>query len=477
MKSISIYALTRKQNIEHLQKLEQQLSGREHMLKMKEWELESMRALVERLELHMQDVSALRLFYSFQIPRLGKEFDLLQIRENQIINIELKSGAVSEEAIQKQLIQNRYYLSALGKPIQSYTYISSQNRLMRLTNHDHVIEASWNQLCAALQKEGKDYSGDIENLFRAEWYLFSPLTEPNRFLNKEYFLTAQQRDIKRQILKKIREEQTGYFSFSGLPGTGKTLLLYDIAMKLSNRQQVCIIHCGEAGKKWEILHKRLQRIDFLSDNQLETQFSLEDYHAILVDEAHLLSVEKLNVLLDMSEDRPIIFSSDSEEMISPKEMDQSTMKRMQELPNLQTFRLTNRIRTNAELSSFIQNMMHLPVRKNQNEFPHVSVVYANDTKEADTLVQDYVRQGYQYFPQMEGAKLGTTAVRDTEQMVVVLDERYYYDDELYFRSIHPMKNGQSEVRQLFHLLNQAKENLAFVVKGNEAVYGILLDMK
>lgn len=477
MKSISIYALTRKQNIEHLQKLEQQLSGREHMLKMKEWELESMRALVERLELHMQDVSALRLFYSFQIPRLGKEFDLLQIRENQIINIELKSGAVSEEAIQKQLIQNRYYLSALGKPIQSYTYISSQNRLMRLTNHDHVIEASWNQLCAALQKEGKDYSGDIENLFRAEWYLFSPLTEPNRFLNKEYFLTAQQRDIKRQILKKIREEQTGYFSFSGLPGTGKTLLLYDIAMKLSNRQQVCIIHCGEAGKKWEILHKRLQRIDFLSDNQLETQFSLEDYHAILVDEAHLLSVEKLNVLLDMSENRPIIFSSDSEEMISPKEMDQSTMKRMEELPDLQTFRLTNRIRTNAELSSFIQNMMHLPVRKNQNGYPHVSVVYANDEKEADTLVQDYVRQGYQYFQQMEGAELGVTAVRDTVKMVVMLDERYYYDEDQYLRSRNPMQNGQSEVRRLFHLLNQAKENLAFVVKENETLYGILLDMK
>ena len=68
-------------------------------------------------------------------------------------------------------------------------------------------------------------------------------------------------------------------------------------------------------------------------------------------------------------------------------MDQSTMKRMEELPDLQTFRLTNRIRTNAELSSFIQNMMHLPLR------------------------------------------------------------------------------------------NQAKENLAFVIKGNETVYGILLDMK
>ncbi len=40
-----------------------------------------------------------------------------------------------------------------------------------------------------------------------------------------------------------------------------------------------------------------------------------------------------------------------------------------------------------------------------------------------------------------------------------------------------MQNGQSEVRRLFHLLNQAKENLAFVVKENETLYGILLDMK
>ena len=494
MKSISIYTITRNQNIEQLQKLERQLSGRDYFLKMREWELESMKALTAELETCMEDVYALRFFYSFQIPRLGKEFDLLQIKEDQIVNIELKSGVVSDEAIRRQLLQNRYYLSVLGRTIHSYTYISSQNRLVRLTNHDHIAEADWDELCRALKRESPDYDGNIEELFRAELYLISPLREPERFLQKEYFLTAQQRDIERQILKGIRAKHSDYYWFSGLPGTGKTLLLYDLAMKLSVRQRVCMIHCGESGEDWRILHKRLRRIDFLSDRQLSLQAAkqtmtenvcaeeafdtfLKPYSAILVDEAHLLSVEKLNVLLNMSEDRPIIFSSDSEEMISPKEIDQSTMKRMEELPNLQTFRLTNRIRTNAELSSFIQNMMHLPVRKNQNEFPHVSVVYANDAKEADTLVQDYVRQGYQYFPQMEGAKLGSTAVRDTEQMVVVLDERYYYDDELYFRSIHPMRNGQSEVRSLFHLLNQAKENLTFVVKGNETVYGILLDMK
>ena len=113
MKSISIYTITRNQNIEQLQKLERQLSGRDYFLKMREWELESMKALTAELETCMKDVYALRFFYSFQIPRLGKEFDLLQIKEDQIVNIELKSGVVSDEAIRRQLLQNRYICRCL----------------------------------------------------------------------------------------------------------------------------------------------------------------------------------------------------------------------------------------------------------------------------------------------------------------------------------------------------------------------------
>ena len=51
-------------------------------------------------------------FYSFQVPRLGKEFDLLQIKDDQIVNIELKSGDTVytadkvAELIQKYDMQN-----------------------------------------------------------------------------------------------------------------------------------------------------------------------------------------------------------------------------------------------------------------------------------------------------------------------------------------------------------------------------------
>ena len=337
--------------------------------------------------------------------------------------------------------------------IQSYTYISSQERLVRLNNHDHIVEADWDQLCLALQRQSKDYEGDIEDLFQAEMYLFSPVTEPERFLNKEYFLTSQQKDIERRILDKIRKVKYGYFWFSGLPGTGKTLLLYDIAMKLSVHQKVCMIHCGETGKEWKILHDRLLRIAFLSDSQLEECPDLKEYSAILVDEAHLLTEEKLHVILELSEKHPVIFSSDDEDMISDEEMDRTMLREIEHLPDIQSFHLTNRIRTNAELSSFIQNMMHLPEKRMVRYYPHIQVVYANDEEEAGILLK-----GYQ------------------NQLVFIIDERYYYDEKGYLREQRQKHQKPTAVRTLFHRLNEAREEFAIIVKRNEAVYEVLLEL-
>ncbi len=446
---------------------------------MRKWEWESMRDLTQQLEAHLSGpsgVSSLRFFYSFQIPRLGKEFDLLQIKENQILNIELKSGAVSDEAIRRQLLQNRYYLSVLGKPIRSYTYISSQKRLVRLTNHDHLAETDWEKLCEELRNESSDYDGNIEELFRAELYLISPLTEPSRFLKKEYFLTAQQREIERQILKKIRTEKTGLFWFTGLPGTGKTLLLYDLAMKLSVRQQVCMIHCGDAKAQWNLLHERLQRIEYVTLSSIcdsgttqctyNCNFDFSRFHAIFVDEAHLLPPKILALLLKSCKDRPIIFSSDCEDMISPEELDRTTLHEMKNLSGIQTYHLTNRIRTNAELSFYIQSMMHLSHRRSSFSYPHISVVYANNEREADCLLADYQTRGYICEKETQSPE----PERVADRIAILIDERYYYDEQGYLRST------DQSVWNIFCRLNQAKEELAFVVKANEAVYATLLGL-
>ena len=100
-----------------LQKMERQLSDRSYFLKMREWELSSMKALVEQLERHMENVHLLQIFYSFQIPRLGKEFDLLQIKEKQIVNIELKSGAaLFRSPLRSHIAHSIWYVSGNRHP-------------------------------------------------------------------------------------------------------------------------------------------------------------------------------------------------------------------------------------------------------------------------------------------------------------------------------------------------------------------------
>ena len=59
MKSVSIYALTRNQSGDQLQKMEHQLSERDSFLKIRDWEIGSMRALVNQLEAHMEEILAL----------------------------------------------------------------------------------------------------------------------------------------------------------------------------------------------------------------------------------------------------------------------------------------------------------------------------------------------------------------------------------------------------------------------------------
>lgn len=59
------------------------------------------------------------------------------------------------------------------------------------------------------------------------------------------FWQGQQADIKKQIFKDIEKDKYKLYCISANAGTGKTLLLYDIAKTLySQKKQATIIHCG-----------------------------------------------------------------------------------------------------------------------------------------------------------------------------------------------------------------------------------------
>ena len=488
MKPINIYALTRVTNPSSLQRLERQMSKRGRCLKIKEWEIQGIRALSEHLNEVVDDSDALCFYYSFVMPKLGKEFDLLRVSEDAVVNIELKSGGVSDETIKKQLLQNRYYLATLGKTIHSYTFVSNQNRLVRLSNSNRLVDTDWQELAGVLSRQKDCYTGPIEELFKEDKYLISPLTDPGRFLRQEYFLTSQQNDIKRQILKNIRQGGPVFQGFTGLPGTGKTILLYDIAMQLSWKEKVCIFHYGSHAEELEHLDSRLKRIDFYYCEAGERIAVREKYVAIFVDEGHRISKEALDDILGYAREWevPVIFSYDCEDAISPYERKQDGTFLIEGIPNYIRYHLTNRIRVNSELSSFIRCVMHVIKGNHRPDYPSVSLAYANYDKEAEILLRSYESDGYIYIRdellkhvevntgrEMEAA---AATCKEFDKVVMLIDDSFYYDEEGYLRFRTPGQVEDARVRNLFHGLSRAKEGVAIVVWNNEAVFETLLSI-
>ncbi len=468
------------------------MSQRQGFLKIKVWEIEGLRSFAAHLALAMDQAPGLDFYYSFVLPKLGKEFDLLRISRNSVVNIELKSGNVTDEAIRKQLLQNRYYLATLGRPVYSYTYISETERLIRLSNAGRLVNAGWEELALVIEKQKDCYDGPIEELFREESFLISPLTDPGRFLRQEYFLTAQQNDIKNQILKQIkkgRSEEKRYTvqGFTGMPGTGKTLLLYDLAMQLSRHERVCVFHPGFNTDELEQLNERLKRIDFYCGD-IENAVMKHTYVAIMVDEAQRLAPGMLTRILSLAREweAAVVFSYDAEEPVAAPERKNHGAEMIEALPGFMKHKLTNRIRLNKELSVFIACVMSMKKKNQAGDYPNVSLAYAGDGDEAAILLRKFMEDGYMYIrddavcsaqnPDDAGeVRMGETDCKEFDRIVMLIDNSFYYDDGGYMRS-SDAEPGDIRVTNLFHGLNRAKHKIAVVVKDNPDIFDRLLNV-
>lgn len=507
MYPINIYMLTRVADDGLVKKMERQMSGRQYFLNVKRWEMLCLREVAEALNRRIGQPELLNFFYSFQIPKLGKEFDLLRISEDTVLNLELKSGFVSDDKIKRQLRQNRYYLAPLGKNIRSYTYISQSHTLVRLTNGNRLVEEDWDVLCRDILQQQNCFSGDVELLFREEKYLISPLTDPERFLRREYFLTSQQNDIKNNILHRIRgrenmakgavgsgketvakgaagggKEKALLQGFTGLPGTGKTLLLYDIAMELSEHEKVCVLHYGSYPTQLDMLDFRLKRIDFYPCEKGNELPDLSGYRAILVDEGHHMYPQDFEALQAFARDKniPVVVSYDREDIIYEEERMQDMGSYLERKEGFVSYRLTNRIRMNSELSSFIHNLLQTRGTYRRTFYPSVEVAFASTEEEKEQLIHIFQQKDYIYIYQGEpGANVdrersmeaGLATCREFEKVLMVLDERFSYDEAGFLRA-----SDQGLVRDLFHGLNRAVRAIGLVVYKNEDVLKIILQI-
>lgn len=493
MKALNLYILCKAKNNDNIVLYEQTLSNRTEKLHIKNAELDTLNSLVDKLLVDKIEIDAVSgFFYSYTIPQIGKEFDLLKFDKAEgILNIELKSQMIDESKIKDQLLKNKYYLAAINTKVKLYTYVCGQDMLYELTDKDELVSVDFNELIK-VNNGMKNYCiSGIERLFRTTNYLISPLNTPEKFLNDCYFLTQNQMEIKKKIIEKIDDGYT-MFGITGSAGTGKTLVLYDIAKTLSENYKVCVIHCGIECEGHQYLNRHNDNITVVEVKKAEEWF-IEKYDYIIVDETQRIYSKNLNIILDcvLKNSQKVIFAYDYFQVLSETEKQRNIPEKLRQKKDFLEFKLSDKIRMNKNMTSFIKCMLnYTDVPKKRMNYSMIEILYAEDTIDAKRIIKYYKEKMKYVFINYTssihlstidefGDELNTHHVigQEFDNVIIYMDEnfRYLESGELQAKT-HPNPDYMY-YKLLYQAVSRCREKLCVVVIGNTPLFEKLLDIK
>ena len=449
---------------------------------MRDYELDGIRMLTEEL-LKQEDISVTDGYYlGFSIPQIGKEFDLLRFGEDSIINIEIKSES-SFEKIQKQQIRNRYYLSFLNKEIHIYTYISSENKLYKLVSGPTAstsTEVKMSELYDKLLKQVVVTDMKIDEVFNPSDYLVSPFNSTEKFINENYFLTIQQENIYDNVQKILDKPNAAFIAITGNAGTGKTLLTYHIAKKNQQKgSRVLILHCAQLNNGHNILKENWGWNISMPRYAPE----INDFDIIIIDEAQRLyplqfdriveSVKKLN--------KKCIFSYDEKQYLHDDEKNRNIKDKIEAELKCTPFKLTDKIRTNKEISYFIKQLLNNNKNIPDIKYPNIGFLYCQNYKSAQGLLNMMHQKGwkvpnytpgtrtffnYEKYKSEDIDSAHSVIGQEFEKVVVVLDETFKYNSS---GELVANNNYYSQKQMLYQIITRAIKKLHIIVINNEVM--------
>lgn len=409
---------------------------------------------------------------------LRQQFDLLRFSKDSILNVELKNEEVSLADIQKQLINHKSLLSCIeDRQIHLFTFISKMNKLYTLLN-GQLEEVNFEYLCDVISK---DYLEEnlLENL-DFDSLIVSPYSDINRFVQHNYFLNDEQEEI----VNNIMISQKKISMIKGGAGTGKTLVLFDLANKLVNQKKdVLFIFCSTLDNSSFI--NRQVMFDFIDIKSLKS-VDLEKYNYILIDESQRLY--EMNFIRLIQCTAKLVFAIDKKQTLKPKERILDLENKLENIIGVEKFDLKNKVRTDLSLSTFILKFFDKSADGLQPmEFPKVNAVYFENIKNANYFIRMMQKDenyepievasytawsGTIYNEKIYDSKDGFKVIgREYDNVLIPIDERVYYDKNL-------LKHDTSKsyyypylsLNSLFQAVTRVKKNLLFVVVKNIDLY-------
>lgn len=412
-----------------------------------------------------------------------EQFDILRFSENSIFNIELKSGVKPLPEILDQLVRHHYLLSCVSgkREIHLFTYVSEINILYELVDGD-LEESSFDRMVSLIST---DYvEEDPLSVLKPDDFIISPYSDIERFKNFKYFLNTEQRKFVTYKLENI--DSPYHCMLKGGAGTGKSLVLFDLAKKLtSSGKKVLFIFCS-ALPDHEIINSNVS-FKFVDIVNINIKNIKNEYDFIILDESQRLYEEQFNDLFKT--DAVLVFGLDKAQTLKYEEDEldvEGVLDKHFSKENI--FDLKDKVRTDVSLSTFILKFFNKSTNGLQPiDFPKVNAVYFLDKNEAIRFIRN-LKTVENYTPievaqyrakttkNLHNKKIYEYSLdafrvigREYDNVVIPLDSRVsYVNNRLIFspNGYFPYKS----INGLFQALTRVKKNLMFVVVNNPTIY-------
>ena len=213
-----------------------------------------------------------------------QEFDLIKFGKNDVlVNIEIKSQMpkVREKVLTQGESHYRFlkasllrYLKKEGKQrsiidehLYVYEIILDEGSFYRICNGDcHLIAEDFDKMIGNLP-DTLDKKNELNRILGRENLPRSFTQDWECYRNGLYELSDRQGKIKEKIKQYSSKNKSGLYSITGDAGTGKSLLLFDLAKDLSQKNEKVVLFCKN-GDNLRRVNGNLRTFSFFGLQQL-----------------------------------------------------------------------------------------------------------------------------------------------------------------------------------------------------------------
>ena len=281
------------------------------------------------------------------------------------------------------------------------------------------------------------------------------------------------------------EKKKVLFGLTGRPGTGKTLLLYDIARELSKKYRCLIVHCAPLSQGHEYLSKHLENCCITTPKDFMLfQDSFLQSDIFLFDEFQRAYENVFDVIKEIAQKagKRVIISFDFGQMLSRAEEDRNLLDKLNKLKGMQVLQLSDKIRTNKEIDDFTKKLF-MP-KKNASikpsVYPHVTVLYSSSRADTLRFVESYKNKGFTFINhsvslhvedsfdtlnEMADSNSHRVIGQEFDKVLVVMNEKFYYDNGVLTASRHANPDYLF-TKLLYQEVTRTRNELCIIVENN-----------